>query len=80
MAADLSIPISRDDLEKARVRLKEEKGIDLLGDEAEVEQDGVKVALVYDGANLDISLVKVPFKYKMFKGKIKDEIQEWFKV
>ena len=75
---DISIPITRDKLEEKRNLLYASKGIKIEGDAATINHDGIQVAFIYDGETLSADLVKVPFKYKMFKGKIKQEITDWF--
>ena len=76
--ADISIPIKREDLEAKRKLLLSSQGVDIQGDKSEIDHDGIKIGFEYVNEVLNVDILKVPFKYKMFKWKIEKEIRDWF--
>lgn len=75
----IKIPISREELEKKRDLLYRHKGIEIKGDDAEVDHDGIIVKFSYDGEYVTADILKVPLKYRMFRWKIEKEITDWFR-
>jgi hypothetical protein len=70
----MTIPISRELLEQARVKLKE-SGVDLTGDSGTFTKRGCTIKYAYDGTNLEIEVLVKPIIFTTEK--IEKTVQEW---
>jgi len=73
-----SIPITRDELERARVKILDQQHVTLTGDQGEIEAHGVKLDFAFNGTDT-LSFVVEHKPTLLLEGKLESIVREWFR-